>query len=470
MRRPYLLIRAAAVAAIVAVAGCSADSPVEVEDDDSLPGPTDTIPPTVVIDPGLMLSTSGDTVHFAWTAPHDDTPDDRVHHYEIRFAFSRGFPPVAFWDVAPIVSNPPAPAAPGSLQNHRFTFLESGKDMWVGIASYDSAGNRSPESDLATVYVPGLELLGRCVDGFSGVPVAGLHVRVTSTHVQNFVTDAAGEFRAVDLVAGATSVEVETGAAADVYHRMSETFFHRSDVSRAFVAVPARPTLTPELGGMSMLAFFKMLTGTFDPPRILAKWHTYPVRCYVPPYVNGAGVDYEEISKRAAQRWMDRSGRELFTFVNSPPDTGIVVVYRSPAEISPLIGVTYHREIDNLHPILDEIHIVNSFTQADTVFLYRVMMHEFGHTIAFGHVNASSLIMKPTQSLPRDISDDEANAVILHYAMPTRIDMSGYDESFPTAAAWNSGVKKMESYKPSWCGSNPSWARSFFFVGSPPAE
>jgi hypothetical protein len=435
MSRLYTFIRLAAVAIMLVLASCSTDDPVTtgIDDDDGTPGPSpsDTTPPVAVTDPEVSLAATGDTVLLTWTAPHDDTPDDPVHHYQIRFAFTRGFPPVAFWDLAPMVPNPPAPASPGSPQNYRFVYLEPGKDMWVGIASYDSAGNRSPGSDVVMVHVPGLELLGRCVDAFSGAPVAGLGVRVVSAHAQSFVTDATGTFRAGDLVRGATSVQIETGSAADEYHRVSEILDMVDDLSHTSVMVPVRPTTTPALGGMSLLRFFKMLTGTVDAPKILAKWHSYPVKVHIPPFVNGLGVDYEEVSKRAAQRWMDRTGKQLFTFVSAPPDTGIVVVYRSRASLAPLIGITYYVVVSDRHPIRDEIHIVDD---ADTNFvnvLYKVMVHEFGHTIGFGHINVNSLMMWQGQPLPPDISDDETNAAILHWAMPTRIDMGIYDEEYP---------------------------------------
>lgn len=434
MRRPFLFIRAVAVVAIAAIVSCSTDTPVDPgKDNDTLPNPAppDTIPPVAVTDPALAFRPSGDAVEFRWTAPYDDAPGDRVHHYEIRFAFTRGYPPVAFWQLAAPVSNPPTPATPGTPQQHTFTYMEPGKDLWVGIASYDSAGNRSPESDLARVHVPGLELLGRCVDAFSGAPVEGLHARVISGWAQDFTTDADGTFVAGDLLAGANSIQIETGAAAEAYHLLSQILYLDSDTTHTFVAIPARPTADPGLGGVSLLRLFKQLTNTMDPPTILAKWFAYPVRCYIPPFVNSSGVDYEAVSKRAAQRWMDRTGKPLFSFVSSPPDTGIVVVYRQRADFAPLIGLTKHTVTSNSHPIRDEIHIVDDATADTEDVIYRIMLHEFGHTIPFEHVSVPTLIMYIGQPLPVDISDDETQAVLLHWALPTRIDMRIYDEAYP---------------------------------------
>ncbi len=434
MRRPFLFIRAVSVVAIAAIVSCSTDTPVDPgNDNDTLPNPapTDTIPPIAVTDPTLALRPNGDGVEFGWTAPYDDTPDDPVHHYEIRFAFTRGYPPVAFWQFAAPVPNPPTPATPGTPQRHTFTYLEPAKDLWVGIASYDSAGNRSPESSLAMVHVPGLELLGRCVDAFSGAPVEGLRVRVVSGWAQDFTTDADGTFLAGDLLAGANGIQIETGAAADAYHLFSQVLYLDSDTAHTFVAIPARPTADPGLGGISLLRLFKHLTKTADPPAILAKWHAYPVRCYIPPFVNGSGVDYEAVSKRAAQRWMDRAGKPLFSFVSSPPDTGIVVVYRQRADFAPLLGLTKHTVLSNSHPIRDEIHIIDDATADTEQVIYRIMLHEFGHTIPFDHVSVPTLIMYIGAPLPADISDDETQAVLLHWALPTRIDMRVYDEAYP---------------------------------------
>jgi len=61
--------------------------------------------------------------------------------------------------------------------------------------------------------------------------------------------------------------------------------------------------------------------------------------------------------------------------------------------------------------------------------IYKVFLHELGHTISLGHTDDRSFIMFAGQPLPGDVSDDEARVVRLHASLPVRIDMAIYDEN-----------------------------------------
>ena len=434
--------RLLAFASIVLIASCSDDSPFDPGNggNDTLPGPnpTDTIAPSIVADGSLRVSATGDVAIFEWYAPHDDEVDQAVDHYEIRFAYTLGNPPPAFWDgLSTPVLDPPVPASPGNRQTYVFTGLDLGRDMWVGIRSYDATGNQSPGSDLFTAHVPGIEFTGRCIDALTRDPISGLTVWLGSGTQFNLVTDADGEFAMDDLLPGGSAVVIKTGSAASDYHRLSQVFYLGGDSTHTFVMVPFQQTIAPVLGGVSVLEFVKTLTETLPPRTLLAKWHNYPVPVYIPPFVNTYGVDYEALSTAAAQRWMDKSGKPLFTFVDSKPDTGIVLVFRSEEDMPRLIGVTHHTVGADSHPIMDEIWIRNNAQPAGAAFLYKVILHEFGHTIRFGHIDFEVFIMHGGQPLPDDISDDEVNAVKLHYGLPTRVNMAIYSTDTAAQSASN---------------------------------
>jgi hypothetical protein len=283
------------------------------------------------------------------------------------------------------------------------------------------------------VRIAGLEFVGQCIDVFTGAPIEGLDVQVSAGPAVFLVTDSEGRFSVDDVRPGATSVEITTGSTTAVYpyHRLNQVFIVERDSTHTFGMVQARPTTAPELGGISLLEFFKELTETVDSPTLLAKWHSYPVPCYIPPFINTKGVDYGTITQTAAQRWMDVTGIQLFTFVSSRPDTGVAIVYKPWAEISPLSAFTKHNVGADSHPILDEIAVRDDIPPASESFLYRVMLHELGHTIRFGHLNLNNFIMYAGQPLPPDIHEDERAAAVLHQALPTRVDMAIYDSSFP---------------------------------------
>jgi hypothetical protein len=99
--------------------------------------------------------------------------------------------------------------------------------------------------------------------------------------------------------------------------------------------------------------------------------------------------------------------------------------------MSPLIAITNHDIGADLHPIRATIDVVDDFNTAHADNLYRVMLHEFGHTIRLGHSGLREFIMYAGQPLPADIADDEAEVVILHHSLPTRVDMSIYEDAIP---------------------------------------
>jgi hypothetical protein len=316
--------------------------------------------------------------------------------------------------------------------------MRRARDLYVGIRSIDEGGNRSEAGDLATVHIPGYSFEGRCVDVFTNEPIAGLEVALTSRTVFDYTTGTDGRFvHTNELDAGVSYVDIRAGSAPDEYHSLRQPFILDRDTIHTFIMIPVRPVVadwTPNL-----LALFKHMSRTvssnaqYDPASpqyssVLAKWHKRPVACYVPPFVNDDGVDYAEQARSAAQKWMDRTEEPLFTFVDAPPDTGIVLTYKPSSSMSG-IGLTVHTKGEDGHPIRDEIRIINEIANPATVWL--VFLHELGHTIQLGHVNDRNFIMYVGQPLPTDLSEDEVDVVQLHEALPTRIDMAIYDDSTP---------------------------------------
>ena len=329
------------------------------------------------------------------------------------------------------MANPPVPEAPGTPQQVEISGLPIARDLWVGIRSYDAAGNRSPDSDLATARVPGLSFTGRLVDVYGKVPVQGLPVRLTAGPVFNLTTDANGEFSVDDLTPGAMAVEVVSGPTLPAYHGMNEFIVIERDSTHVFYMIPVQATISPALGGITLLQFLQQMTLTDRDPFIFAKWRKHPVACYIPPFVNTSGIDYGMQSRTAAQRWMDRTGENLFQFVTQPPDTGIVVTYKSRAAMGSRTAVTKTTLGPDRHPIMVEVLVADDVAVEN--FMYRVMLHEFGHTIRLDHAPTAEFIMYVGLPLPPDISDDEVNLVRLHEALPIRRDMTIYNATGTTA-------------------------------------
>ncbi|MEJ2720166.1 MAG: hypothetical protein P8181_03370 [bacterium] len=429
MNRKWITIACAAALLAALTAGCSDEGP-----------PTgvgvDTTPPAPITDAVLSYSADTEAVRLEWSAPYDDAPGERIAAYDIRYTLTRGYEPSESWDLLTPVPDPPTPGEPGTRQGYTFENIKRARDLYVGIRGVDENGNRSARGDLASVHIPGFSFEGRCVDVFTGEPVQGFDVTLTSGTEHHCTTDADGRFEHdAELDNGVTYVDIQTGNAASVYHHLRQPFVLDGDSVHTFVMIPVVEVTANWIPNLLALTKYMSRTTstvsaqngpqTAPSPTILANWHTRPVPCYAPPFVNDVGVDYRLAAEAAAQRWMDRTGEPLFTFVDAPPDTGIVLTYK-PSSSMGGIAFTVHTRGDDGHPIRDEIRIINDLPDSATTWL--VFLHEFGHTIQLGHVNDRNFIMYVSGPLPHDVSDDEVMVVRLHEALPTRIDMAIYDE------------------------------------------
>ncbi len=412
--------------------GCS-----DSESPSSPPNQTaeDTNAPAAVTDIALDFSSETGEVHLEWTAPADDSPTEATTAYEIRYSFTRDYYPPDFWNLSIPVAEPPKPALPGTSEEFEFEVPLRARDLYLGIRSVDEAGNRSEPGELAHIYIPGYVFSGRCVDVFSKTPIAGLDVTVSIGVAHQFQTDADGEFTLeLGLDGGVTHVEINTGAVSTPYHSLNQTFTLDADLAHTFYMIPVEnvtPDWSPNLLSLfnDFVNFFGIENGSMTGSTTLAKWRKRPVDCYIPAYVNDQGIDYAAQAKLAAERWMDRTGESLFTFVDAPPDTGVIIVYKSKAEIGTSVGITRHTRDDDGHPLTDQIWIVNSAT--NDAIVHKIFLHEFGHTISLGHVDDRTFLMWAGQPIPDDLSDPEVRVVQLHEALPTRIDMSIYNPDYP---------------------------------------
>ena len=432
MRLTILIALLAAVAAFGLWSCSQEDTPSEPifsdgggGDDDDDGGPTlDTNPPQPVTEMRIFYSHDDRLATVRWTAPQDDSPEEAVTRFEIRFAYTNGFYPPSFWGLAEPIADPPTPGMPGVEHAAEIDHPDRGRDLWVGIRCYDEEDNASVASDLVTVKIPGITVSGVCTDALTGLPVSGLAVRVSDVGVFNTATDGNGAFSVEDLKPGTINVRIESGAAAELYHDMAQSNAFEDDVQLELVCIPYRLPQSPALADRNMLELLKDLTLTSGGSAMLRKYPTLPVPLYAPAFVNQQGHDYQAAAHRAADEWNRVTGISLFEIVGTAPAYGITVVYRQPADIEPLTAFTRRLDDDDRNPIGDEIHIANDFVFEET--LQRTMLHEVGHTIRFDHLFQPGFIMYVGQPLPNEISDDERDLVILYNALPTQIDMAIY--------------------------------------------
>jgi hypothetical protein len=417
-RRITRLIAPAALLLVVLASACSdGDAPTVVTPPGT--GGSDPSGPSQVTD--ATLGYDGDAV-LAWTAPSDD---DGVASYDIRYSYS--FP--LLWDVSLRVDDPPAPATPGESQSYRILDPLRGRDLYAAIRSVDEEGHLSKISSVAHARIPGYVVELDCRNAISGAPVAGLDVTVTARHVHAHVTDTQGRAVQDDLTAGVVNVAVRPGASGIPYHYINDPFELDGNRTIHYAMIPYQPT---ERGVFdSVLHLFMAAANLTSQHSVFKKWHRIPVPVYMPEYVNDNGVDYAQAGRQAAEHWEQRTGIDLWEFVDNPPDTGVVFVYRTKAEMGVQLGYTVHINGPDGYPVANEVNIVDNYgTQGP---LLKTMLHEFGHTIRLYHL-PSGYLMYAGQPLPDDVTDDEVLAVQLYTAMPNGIDIGVYDESVPAEA------------------------------------
>jgi hypothetical protein len=215
--------------------------------------------------------------------------------------------------------------------------------------------------------------------------------------------------------------------AGPLYHNVSRTFIlDTQDVDASFAMIEYIPI---DRGGYTNLLglFIDGATGVAN-NGVFKKYKVLPVPVYVPELVNSYGNDYAEITRQALERWELRSGVDLFELVDAPPTVGVEYRFLPPALMGGQNGITIRAEDAEGYPKTDVVKVID--TVPDPTQLYRILLHEAGHTIRLNHLPAG-FIMYASHPLPDDITDEEAAVVRLHAALPNDLDLSGYDVDAP---------------------------------------
>jgi|GEM_PF-1513056 len=359
----------------------------------------------------------------SWQAPSDDDAHaGPVASYDIRYSYS--FP--LKWAGA-IVLAAPQPGSPGTPQSVDIPSPRPGRDIYAAIRSADRAGNVSPLSDLAVAHVPGITLTGQCIRAGTAQAVPALDIRVTARRVRSDVTGADGSFAQDDLTGGLVTVTISRGASPVAWHDLRSTLTLHADTSIVFPMIEFQSA--PSGKFESILALLMVGDAGVSRTKMFRKWAALPVDVYVPEMTNTFGVNYAAAVRAAMDRWELRSGIDLFREVPTPPAIGVEFRYLPRSQMGIQNGFTEHFDGADKLPARDIVRILDEFTDAEK--LYRVMMHELGHTIRLNHLPAG-FIMYAGQPLPPDISDDEAMLVRLHVALPNRFDLSPYNGAPPS--------------------------------------
>jgi len=319
-----------------------------------------------------------------------------------------------------------SPAPAGDPQSYELVDPQRARHLYAAVRSVDASGNPSPVGNVAHLYVPGLRLEGLCSDVFTGAALEGLPVQVTDRRVRSMETDALGRYLFDEIAPGVVRLSLRSGPEGTVYHDYNRTLDMATDASLEHIMIRYAPTELTAGGNVFSLLLQAMGYNSYR--RVLIKWHSYPIDVYVPAFVNDEQVDYEDVCRRAVEHWNERVGSILFRLVDAKPETGVWFQFKTREELSPHVGVTHHENDEAGFPKTSDISVVNDFTETDQ--LWKVALHELGHTLRFGHL-PSGYLMYGGQPLPATVTNDEIVMVELYLALPNGSDLSFYEISPP---------------------------------------
>lgn len=384
----------------------------------------DTCVPDRIVDARIAYDDSTGDACLTWTAPDYCRKRDTVERYEIRYAYDGPFE----WEAASSAIDPPAALAPGERQQYRFRYPDRGRPLFMAVASVGASGRPSRPSNTAFLDIPGFAFSGACLNAFTGAALPGIDVVVREGGgAHTLTTDASGGFALADLAPQVIEIQIES--AANTYFPLAQQVVLADDIARTFPLIPHE--MSEIVPSVSLLKLFKTVaTCSFsDGRQELIKWALAPVKTCIPDYSNSEGIDYGAAARSAVRRWMDRTGFELFQFVDSPPDTGIVFRFLTRSEMGSLNGITRYTYGSDGLPLTNEVQIADDL--ADSTFVYRILLHETGHTLQFKHLSNQQFIMYYSHPLPGDISNDEVWLVRLLQSLPVRTDISIFQDVGP---------------------------------------
>lgn len=417
--RAFRYCSVAATALFLAAAlACDEDGPPGGTTGPPPPGGDDVVAPQPVTDLALAYLPATREVEFTWTAPRDDDETDRVARYELRYSYS--FP--LDWDLSVSIADPPVPEPEGTPQSYALANPLRGRDIYAVARTWDAAGNPSPITPVTHMRVPGLRFEALCEDVFTRAPVEGLDALVTTSASWDFTTGPDGVILLESITGGTLGLRIETGAAADAYHRYENTFVMNDDLALSIPMVPVIPAAMAPYQNILQIVIDALVNAGAS--GVLKRWHTYPIPWYAREFVNVNGLNYTELTRQAAAQWNARTGMEIFVEVPAKPANGIEVLFLTRSTMGISNGFTEHTNDLDGYPAGEVIKIVDDFS--DGAKLYSILMHEFGHTIRLGHLPAG-FIMYGGQPLPSDITDDEAQAVQMMLAIPNGTRLLVYD-------------------------------------------
>ncbi len=322
-----------------------------------------------------------------------------------------------------------------------------GAEVWVAVRAVDDLGQMSLIGDIGyTVTTTGWWLNGVVLDERSqvlpGIIVASVEPQ-TSTNTENSGTFRLGPFRNIDRVVLTTN---SSNAPISGWYDFESVELDSVSGRDLAIRLITRHTLDVDcdLYDGQFLNYFRVMTRTLDDivdPEAaqLRRFENFPLRAYVPDFVNGQDVDYGAAAEFAMAFWDSVMGEPYFTPTSDQSEAQVIFTFDNSSpnlfgEARLLEPAAPGVKLGDVIPEVTEVYLRSDFSTAK--FTKEVALHELGHILGLlAHsgclISGHLMTVGASGSLSNEnpIHPDEQNAVRTLRYLPQSIDMGSYSLS-----------------------------------------